>query len=123
MNYSKLLNINPFIEQSNKFDQKLLQIPLKECKEEFILLEKLFKQEKISVVITQNNEAIQYLRKSVAMALLEVAWDLTKSGFILEIKDVYRKPEIQKKKFIKRIDEIKKIYNPNTKEIIYKTKL
>ncbi len=104
--------------ESEKFDKKLLRLPLKETGEEFLSLTSLSKKRKIQIIFTDKKTA--FLRKSVAEALIQAAKYFNDRGFVLKVESVYRSLDEQREKFIARYKAMKKTFPKKSKGFLLK---
>ncbi len=102
------------LQKSKSFDNKLLQIKLRESKESFLYLPELIKQSNVNIKVRDSKNF--YLRKSVAVNLIKASEYFNNKGFILCVESSYRSIDEQKKRFLKRYKEVKKNFPKKTKE-------
>src|SRR3989338_10410463 len=93
-----------YSQKSKRFDKELLKIPLKETGEEFLYLPELSKKYGLWVVIDDKENA--YLRKSIAISLMEATEYFNGQGLILKVESAYRSLNEQEKRFIMRLQSI-----------------
>lgn len=95
-------------KQSKKFDQELLKILLKETGEEFLSLPELSQKYDVKLVYIDKKNA--YLRKSIALSLIQTAKYFNKRDFILQVESAYRSFDEQKRRFIERYQLMKDLF-------------
>ena len=108
----------PNNKQSEKFDKKLLKLPLKENREEFLSLTALSKKYKVKVIFTNKDDA--FLRKTVAEAFVQAAKYFNNKGLVLKVESAYRSLNEQKKRFIDRYKAMKKSFPKKSKASLLK---
>lgn len=101
-------------QKSKNFDGKLLQIKLRESKENLVHLPEIIKQKKINLNVKDKKSF--FLRKNVAQSLIKASEYFNKKGLILSVESSYRSIDEQKKRFLKRYKEIKKNFPKKTEE-------
>ena len=116
----KVPNLNflrkKYNRESKEIDRKLIKLPLKGAGEDFVYLPDLAKKSKAKIVFDKDEEYSAFLRKSVAESLIKAASDFNKKGFTLKVESAYRSLESQKRRFLKRVDAMKKRYPQKPKK-------
>lgn len=107
------LQENPYLEKSFAFDEKLLEIPVRESGELMVPVLDVVRDVGAKIELSSGGgkePRIYFLRQSVAESFANAALSANNAGFILKLEHAYRSLEIQRGKFIQRVVETKTEY-------------
>lgn len=105
---------NKYQNESKEFDKKLLQIPLEESGEEFLYLPKLSLDKGLRTIFKDPETA--YLRKSIALSLIEAIKHFESLSFTVRVESAYRSLDEQKSRFSKRYASMKESFPDKSHE-------
>jgi D-alanyl-D-alanine dipeptidase len=117
---NEVINSNPYLEDSQQFDKKLLAMPLIESGEPMTSVVVLLEQSGVDVSFSERQDRIYCLRERVAHQFVRAAALANEEGYVLQLEHAYRTVDTQQGLFAKRVQEVRQIFPEASRDEVAK---